>query len=239
MSNIKSYMIKNDTNLSKMSQPKSTINNLTKIKDEINDLNISKNSNKLETVSFDNTFEKRIEDISNLHNRDTSIENQAKAIKEAKVLQAEKEILEDPNYSTYKTHIDRKTTQEKVNEEVDKKRQELINFANQYVGNKYVYGGTSLTDGIDCSGFTRAVYKEYGVDLPHNSSAQRNSGMKIEGLGNAKPGDLICFKGHVALYAGDGNIIHAANAKKGIVYEPLSAYWTNRIVTIVRPDIMV
>lgn len=93
----------------------------------------------------------------------------------------------------------------------------LVEYAMQFLGNSYVYGGTSLTNGTDCSGFTQSLYKNYGVDLPRGSTDQRSVGTKVEGLENAQLGDIICYSGHVALYIGDGNIIHASTPKKGIV----------------------
>lgn len=92
----------------------------------------------------------------------------------------------------------------------------VADFAVQFVGNPYVYGGTSLTNGADCSGFVMSVYKNFGVSLPHSSSADRNVGYAVDGLANAQPGDLICYSGHVALYIGNGQIVHASTAKTGI-----------------------
>lgn len=92
----------------------------------------------------------------------------------------------------------------------------VAEYALQFVGNPYVYGGTSLTDGADCSGFVMSVYANFGVSLPHSSAADRKQGYAVDGLENAQPGDLICYSGHVALYIGDGQIVHASNAKSGI-----------------------
>ena len=92
----------------------------------------------------------------------------------------------------------------------------VANYALQFVGNPYVYGGTSLTNGTDCSGFTMGVYRNFGVSLPHSSGAQRSMGYDVGGIGNAQPGDLICYSGHVALYIGNGQIVHASTAKTGI-----------------------
>lgn len=92
----------------------------------------------------------------------------------------------------------------------------VASYALQFVGNPYVYGGSSLTNGTDCSGFTMSVYAHFGVGLPHSSGAQRSAGRDVGGLANAQPGDLVCYSGHVALYIGNGQIVHASTAKTGI-----------------------
>lgn len=94
--------------------------------------------------------------------------------------------------------------------------QKVVDYALQFVGNPYVYGGTSLTKGADCSGFVMNVYKNFGISLPRTSSLQGNSGKYVNGLQNAKPGDLIWYSGHIAIYMGDGKIVHAANERLGI-----------------------
>lgn len=93
----------------------------------------------------------------------------------------------------------------------------VAQYALQFVGNPYVYGGTSLTNGADCSGFVLSVYANFGVSLPHSSAADRSQGSRVDGLENAAPGDLICYSGHVALYIGNGQIVHASNKKTGII----------------------
>ncbi len=99
-------------------------------------------------------------------------------------------------------------------------RVDLCQYAKQFLGNPYVWGGVSLTNGADCSGFVLSVFKKYGVSLPHYSGAQANSGTKIN-LSDAKPGDLVFYgKGqtinHVAIYIGNGQVIHASSPKTGI-----------------------
>lgn len=92
----------------------------------------------------------------------------------------------------------------------------VAQFALQFVGNPYVWGGSSLTHGTDCSGFTMAVYANFGIRLPHYDASQRGYGIGIDSLSDAKPGDLICFYGHVGIYIGDGMMVHASNARDGI-----------------------
>lgn len=94
----------------------------------------------------------------------------------------------------------------------------VANYALQFVGNPYVYGGSSLTNGTDCSGFVMSVYANYGVSLPHSSSSLRSSGSGVEGgLSAAQPGDIICYSGHVGIYIGNGQIVHASTSKTGII----------------------
>lgn len=92
----------------------------------------------------------------------------------------------------------------------------VASFACQFVGNPYVYGGTSLTNGADCSGFVMSVYANFGVGLPHSSGALRSVGADVGGLANAQPGDIVCYSGHVGIYIGGGNIVHASTAATGI-----------------------
>jgi cell wall-associated NlpC family hydrolase len=94
---------------------------------------------------------------------------------------------------------------------------DVVKFALQFVGNPYVYGGTSLTNGADCSGFVMSVYKNFGVSLPHSSAADRSVGATVNGLENAQPGDIICYSGHVGIYAGNGQLVHASTEKTGII----------------------
>lgn len=95
--------------------------------------------------------------------------------------------------------------------------QAVVNYALQFVGNPYVYGGSSLTNGTDCSGFVMSVYNNFGVNLPHSSSADRSVGAAVNGLENAQPGDIICYSGHVGIYAGNGQIVHASTPRSGII----------------------
>ncbi len=109
----------------------------------------------------------------------------------------------------------------------------VAEFALQYVGYPYVYGGTSLTNGADCSGFVMSVYANFGVSLPHSSKADRSQGYAVDGIENAQPGDLICYSGHVALYIGNGQIVHASNSRTGIIVSDVN-YSNKKILAIRR-----
>lgn len=95
------------------------------------------------------------------------------------------------------------------------KGKEVAVYACGFVGNPYVAGGTSLTNGADCSGFTQSVYKVFGYSIPRSSTSQRSAGKEVS-YADAEPGDIICYPGHVALYIGNGKIVHASSAKTGI-----------------------
>lgn len=93
----------------------------------------------------------------------------------------------------------------------------VANYALQFVGNPYVYGGVSLTNGADCSGFVLSVYGNFGVSLPHSANADKKQGYAVDGLENAQPGDLLCYSGHVGIYIGGGQVVHASTSRTGII----------------------
>ncbi|MDE6892001.1 MAG: C40 family peptidase, partial [Lachnospiraceae bacterium] len=95
------------------------------------------------------------------------------------------------------------------------KGQQIANYACQFIGNPYVPGGTSLTEGADCSGFVWRVYKDFGYSLPRTSYSMRSSGTGVS-YSEAQPGDVVCYAGHVGIYIGGGQIVHASTQKTGI-----------------------
>ena len=100
-----------------------------------------------------------------------------------------------------------------------------MDYATQFVGNPYVWGGTSLTNGADCSGFVQSVYANFGVSLPRTSYEQQNAGTEVS-YADAQPGDLSCYGGHVAIYMGNGQIVHASNSQDGIKISNDATYRT-------------
>lgn len=105
----------------------------------------------------------------------------------------------------------------------------VVDFACQFVGYPYVHGGNSLTQGTDCSGFTKLVYAQFGYNLPRTDSAYYYVGQSVS-YSNAQPGDIICYSGHVAIYMGNGQIVHAANRRKGIIISDAQSFGTIRSV---------
>ena len=124
--------------------------------------------------------------------------------------------------------------QVKYGDGVSDVRASVVSYALQFVGNRYVWGGTSLEKGIDCSGFTMRILGKYGISLPHSSKAQPSYGTKIS-ASEAKPGDLFFYGSgrsisHVAIYIGNGQIVHASNKRDGIKVS--NAYYRNPICVV-------
>ena len=103
------------------------------------------------------------------------------------------------------------------------KGQTVAKFAQRFVGNPYVWGGTNLNTGADCSGFIGSVYRSFGYSLPRSSYDLRKAGRKVS-YSNKQPGDIICYEGHVAMYIGNGKIVHASSKKTGIKISPRANY---------------
>lgn len=108
---------------------------------------------------------------------------------------------------------------------------QISSFALQFVGNPYRYGGTSLTGGADCSGFVQSVFRNFGISLPRSSSQQKYSGIEIGSLENAQPGDILVYSGHVGIYMGNNQLVHASNSREGIKVSPATY---SRILSIRR-----
>ncbi len=139
-----------------------------------------------------------------------------------KIMLDDEEAYVSADYVDISKKLERAVTQTelKYGKGVSDVRVDMVNYAKQFLGNPYVWGGVSLTNGADCSGFVLSIYKKYGVSLPHSSAAQSRMGTGIS-LSEAKPGDLIFYAkngtvNHVAMYIGNGQVIHASNERTGI-----------------------
>lgn len=113
-------------------------------------------------------------------------------------------------------------------------RQEIVVFAQQFLGNPYVWGGTSLTSGADCSGFVQSIYAQFGIALPRVSKEQAQVGQRIA-VDEANPGDLIFYERdgeiyHVVIYIGDGQVVHASSTASGIKIS--SIYYDNAVYAV-------
>lgn len=148
-------------------------------------------------------------------------EQERKAAEEAARRKAEEEAKKNQSNKNNSTTTSKPSGTATVNKDEimaangSAKGKEIAIYACGFVGNPYVAGGTSLTNGADCSGFTQAVYRAFGYSIPRNSTSQRSVGTQVS-YGEAQPGDIICYPGHVALYIGNGKIVHASSAKTGI-----------------------
>lgn len=100
--------------------------------------------------------------------------------------------------------------------------EQVVSFASQFIGNPYVYGGTSLTNGADCSGFVMSVFRQFGISLPRTSREQGRSGIDVAGLENARPGDVVFYEGHIGIYMGQNQLVHSSNPEDGIKVSPVT-----------------
>ncbi len=136
--------------------------------------------------------------------------------KQQKSISSESSITEQQKPVPEKKEPETKTETENKKQNVSN-GQAVVNYAAQFVGNPYVYGGSSLTNGADCSGFIMSVYAAFGISLPHSSSALRSVGYGVS-VDQIQPGDIVCYSGHVGIYAGNNTLLHASSPSSGIKY---------------------
>ena len=149
------------------------------------------------------------------------LKKESEESKEANGQQKEEDITKEAN-DTYSINLSAVENTIPYNEIISN---QVVNYAMQFVGGPYVYGGNSLTNGTDCSGFTKLVYANYGINLPRSAPEQAYSGVSV-GLDNIMPGDLVLSGydgviGHVAIYIGNEQLVHALNSNVGIVVTSL------------------
>ncbi len=148
----------------------------------------------------------------------------AKAIKKAEKLAVESnEVISIGvlDIETVKGSFSAAASKKQIERASKKKGKEVVTFANQFIGNPYVYGGMSLTNGTDCSGFVKAVYANFGVTLPHSSYGMRHVGYEVS-YDEMREGDIVCYPGHVGIYAGNGQIVNAVDEAHGIKFSSVN-----------------
>lgn len=169
---------------------------------------------KAEAASYKEQIQQQNEQIRQLEEeereRQEELERQAELERQRQNAENNEEDADEP-----KDKSDAKDNQPVVVDGGSGLGSQIANYGCQFIGNPYVYGGTSLTNGTDCSGFTQAVYKHFGINIPRSSTAQRSAGVGVS-YAEARPGDLICYAGHVGLYIGNGQIVHASSERTGI-----------------------
>ena len=158
---------------------------------------------------------------------------EAQTYAENLVTEAQQEGKEEAEAFTYA--VSRKSEEAQMTQEVQENVQQtettevsaqpasngqaIVDYACQFIGNPYVWGGTSLTDGADCSGFVQSVFAHFGISLPRTTYDQINAGVEVS-YNQAMPGDLICYDGHIGIYIGNGQIVNAQNPEQGIGISP-------------------
>ena len=166
--------------------------------------------------------------IASKYLSETKTEVTSRAMQESRTTDG----TETGNETTEKKENSPKVETTTASVEVTTKGEEVVNYAKQYLGYKYVAGGGSPSSGFDCSGFTSYVYKHFGYSLSRTASGQLSNGKEVSSKSELQLGDVVCFKGHVGIYIGGNQFIHAANPKKGVVITSLSdSYYTANYIT--------
>lgn len=175
-------------------------------------------------ISNEYLSDKKVEEVSS-----RSLENDRTPETEQKD-QEEKKEEKDTKTESKKEEKKENKTESKKEDNNSVTGEKVVEYAKKYLGHKYVYG-TAGPDTFDCSGFTSYVYKHFGYSLSRTSGGQRSNGKEVK-KANLKAGDIVCFSGHVGIYIGENNFIHAANPKKGIIITSLSnSYYAKTYIT--------
>ena len=199
------------------------------LEEEKNELNTLLNEKKEEAEDYDNQIAKAKQEaaaykaqIKQQNNQIRKLEEEArrKAEEERRKAEEARKKAEEAAKSDSSSSSSNESKKEEAASVVSSsngsaKGKDIANYACKFIGNPYVAGGTSLTDGADCSGFTMSVYQAFGYSLPRSSTAQRSAGTGVT-YAEAQPGDILCYAGHVAIYIGNGQIVHASTPASGI-----------------------
>ncbi len=186
--------------------------------EEQKELNSVKSRLKAESDAYEDKI-RQAEALASQYKKQIAAENaEIKRLQEEerkrRQAEAAAKAASNPNPTTASGRkVDTSVIQNSAGSDLGKK---IAMYGCQYVGNPYVAGGTSLTNGADCSGFTWRIYSDFGYSIPRNSTGQRSAGVAVGSLAEAQPGDIICYPGHVGLYIGGGLIVHASTERTGI-----------------------
>lgn len=171
----------------------------------------------VETITYTKKikYDTKIIKTSDLYDGEMEVKTEGKNGEKEITATVVKENGETVDKDIVNTEVTKKPVTQVIYKGTKANGSSVANFALQFVGNPYVYGGSSLTNGADCSGFVMAVYAHFGYGLPHSSYAQQNCGRHVP-YSEAQPGDIICYGSHVGIYIGGGMIVHAMNPRMGI-----------------------
>lgn len=183
---------------------------LQELQEEQNTLNQLMEEKKAEAADYDNQISKAKQDAAAYK---AKLKQQNSEIKKLEAEEAAKKAAQTSKSSSSGSSASAQSTISNSGGSASGKQ--IANYACQFIGNPYVFGGTSLTNGCDCSGFTYSVYKANGYNIPRVGTAQRTIGTEVS-YSDAQPGDIICYPGHVGIYIGGGQIVHASTPSGGI-----------------------